>query len=81
MATKVRVIQQGLRYRLFSKRLERLVNVMPKIGDLISLPDGVLEIEIRTGNVRKLNKEEKMAIKAKAEARKNKKKKNKKKVK
>ena len=77
MATKVRVIQQGLKYRLFNKRLGKLVDVLPKIGDLISLQDGVLELEIGTGNVRKLNREEKLALKAKAQAKKNKKKKKK----
>jgi len=77
MATKVRVIQQGLKYRLFNKRLGKLVDILPKIGDIISLQDGVLELEIGTGNVRRLNKEEKAAIKAKALAKKNKKKKKK----
>jgi len=79
MATKVRVIQQGLKYRLFNKRLKKMLPVLPEIGDIISIPDEVVDKEINTGNVRKLNPDEKKALKAKAEA--NKRKRDKKKAK
>jgi len=79
--TKVRVIQQSLKYRLFSKKHGRKKTVDPKIGDIVALPNEVLKKELNSKNVRLLRKDEKMALKAKAEARKAKKKKAKKKKK
>ena len=65
--TLVKVVQQSLKYRLFSKKKGAKVPVSPKIGDVISLPDEVLEKEIGSGNVRKLLKEEEDEIRSKKE--------------
>jgi len=65
---KVIVIKNNLRYRI--PGIKKGLGFIPKIGDMIALPKEIASVEINSGNVRKLLKEESEAYEKKRAAKK-----------
>ncbi len=72
---RVIVKKNNLRYRI--PGVKDGLAFIPKIGDMISLPSEIADLELKSGNVRNLLKEEQEMINRKIKAKKEKQKKEK----